>query len=498
MLFKLMFVLLGLHASAQEKPQRLKYTPPASPKWAMIGIRAQAQDFKLPSLYTDTCNCGESSSPKNMGLGLSVYGNLTDNLSITGDVLLSKGTISRKELGQYDNKELMFSVIRADLNYQFFDSKAQARPYGYVGVNWAQRRGGNFISVPVGLGVRYMFKNNKGMATLQAGYGIGTTEQLRNSVMYSAGIYIKMKGKKGAVADKAKDLDSDLDGVVDDKDKCPTVPGEISNYGCPINDRDRDGIVDSVDNCPDIPGIVKNNGCPLNDSDGDGVLDNFDKCPTVAGPVSNEGCPLQDKDKDGIQDNIDNCPDKPGPISNGGCPLEDRDKDGIMDNLDLCPDIPGLSTNYGCPISELVAAIRNPDGALFNAARPLLKNSRIDGLKTSNEDTVAYIIYFEFDRFDLVQNSYDILNDAIQYLRAHPEYDVSLVGHTDLEGNVPYNLRLSENRVVTSKNYLLSYNIDPRRISTSYFGKSKPYLVTRDESLAWMNRRVEIYLVRRK
>ena len=31
------------------------------------------------------------------------------------------------------------------------------------------------------------------------------------------------------------------------------------------------------------------NGCP--DTDGDGTMDSKDKCPSVAGPVSNSGCP---------------------------------------------------------------------------------------------------------------------------------------------------------------------------------------------------------------
>jgi hypothetical protein len=494
-------ILISNSASAQERDAKLKYQAPVNSKWSMGGIRANVQDFSVTSLYTDTCNCAESKNINNKGIGFGIYRNVNENLAFSADVSLSRGTISRKEPGLYDDRQLVFSNVRGDVYYHFLDNNMQARPYAFAGLNWGQRRGDNFVSVPVGLGARYMFKKNRGMINLQAGYALGATQQLRNSIMYSTGLYFNLSKKTKASSSKPaqnlQNIDSDLDGVVDAKDKCPTVPGPIENIGCPIDDKDRDGIIDSKDKCPDVPGVISNDGCPLVDTDGDGVLDKFDNCPTVVGPVTNNGCPIKDMDKDGIADDVDRCPDVPGPVTNSGCPISDKDKDGIPDHLDLCPDQPGLSSNYGCPGSEPVVVSRDTDGRMFNAARPLLKNGRNDGLKTVNGDTVAYIIYFEFDRYNLVQNSFDILNDALRYLKAHPDYDVYLYGHTDLEGDAPYNMRLSENRVKGAKNFLLSYNISESRITTNFFGKSKPYIPTYDKELAWMNRRVEIYLVKR-
>ena len=58
-------------------------------------------------------------------------------------------------------------------------------------------------------------------------------------------------------------------------------------------DSDGDGVVDCKDKCPDTPkGVaVDPNGCPL-DTDGDGVYDYLDKCPgTLKGvPVNVDGC----------------------------------------------------------------------------------------------------------------------------------------------------------------------------------------------------------------
>lgn len=91
-------------------------------------------------------------------------------------------------------------------------------------------------------------------------------------------------------------MDSDGDGVTDDKDKCPGTPKGVTvdADGCPL-DSDGDGVPDYKDKCPDTPRGVKvdENGCPA-DSDGDGVPDYKDKCPgTPAGArVDANGCEI--------------------------------------------------------------------------------------------------------------------------------------------------------------------------------------------------------------
>ncbi len=100
--------------------------------------------------------------------------------------------------------------------------------------------------------------------------------------------------------------DRDLDGVLDDEDACPDVPGvrtdDPKTNGCPPpKDRDGDGIIDDEDACPDEPGVrtedPKTNGCPPpKDRDGDGILDVDDACPDVPGPANEDkrkhGCPV--------------------------------------------------------------------------------------------------------------------------------------------------------------------------------------------------------------
>ncbi len=85
--------------------------------------------------------------------------------------------------------------------------------------------------------------------------------------------------------------DTDKDGLIDDADQCPNLPGSIQNNGCPdqSKDSDKDGVPDELDQCVYLKGSIETGGCP--DSDGDGLLDNLDKCPHLKGTKAANGCP---------------------------------------------------------------------------------------------------------------------------------------------------------------------------------------------------------------
>ncbi len=92
----------------------------------------------------------------------------------------------------------------------------------------------------------------------------------------------------------AMELDSDGDGVLDNRDKCPGTPKgvKVDDDGCPL-DADGDGVPDYLDKCPGTPKGVKVDavGCPL-DTDKDGVYDYLDKCPgtPMGATVDARGC----------------------------------------------------------------------------------------------------------------------------------------------------------------------------------------------------------------
>jgi hypothetical protein len=125
-------------------------------------------------------------------------------------------------------------------------------------------------------------------------------------------------------------------------------------------DSDNDGIRDQIDACPTIPGVAPD-GCPV-DVDGDGIANAADACPFVVG-VAPTGCPADpDADKDGVPVPVDKCPAQAGTAADG-CP--DTDADGISDRVDACLKVKGDKAN-GCP-SEIGATF--PDLWLFVGRR---------------------------------------------------------------------------------------------------------------------------------
>lgn len=129
------------------------------------------------------------------------------------------------------------------------------------------------------------------------------------------------------------------------------------------SDSDGDGVIDSKDRCPDRPGLLPE-GCPPRDSDGDGILDHEDPCAGEAGPMATRGCPDRDSDRDGVVDRHDTCAEIAGHARFGGCPMPDSDQDGVADPDDRCADKAevwnGKRDADGCPDAGKAVVILQP------------------------------------------------------------------------------------------------------------------------------------------
>ena len=71
-----------------------------------------------------------------------------------------------------------------------------------------------------------------------------------------------------------------------------------------------------------------------------------------------------------------------------------------------------------------------------------------------------------------------------------------MAGHTDDMGSDDYNLKLSKARVESVKAYLVSKGVDGERITTSFYGESKPLYDNSSLGGKIRNRRVEMEFVK--
>jgi len=285
--------------------------------------------------------------------------------------------------------------------------------------------------------------------------------------------------------------DMDKDGIFDDVDACPTVPGKPNSdpkkHGCPDLDRDNDGILNDVDACPDEPGKAstdpKKNGCPVRDTDKDGIFDDVDACPKEPGVASDDpkkhGCPFLDKDGDGVADDVDACPDIPGVATDdpktNGCP-PDTDGDGFRDDVDACPREKGVDnkdpSKRGCP--RLVVF-------------------------TDSEVKILEQVQFDFGKATIRAASDELLNEVAGVLKDHLEVlKLEVQGHTDIVGSAQYNKKLSEDRAKSVMSALVKRGIDQSRLTATGYGFDRPIGDNKTPDGRQTNRRVQFIVTEKK
>ncbi|MDO1451647.1 OmpA family protein [Rhodocytophaga aerolata] len=102
---------------------------------------------------------------------------------------------------------------------------------------------------------------------------------------------------------------------------------------------------------------------------------------------------------------------------------------------------------------------------------------------------------FAFGKYELLENSFSILDELAAYLKEQPQINVQISGHTDNIGKQADNLLLSEKRAKAVMSYLLSKGVSAGRISYKGLGESKPKESNQTEEGRGINRRVEIEMI---
>ena len=269
-------------------------------------------------------------------------------------------------------------------------------------------------------------------------------------------------------------VDTDLDGLMDPDDACPTEPEDKDEFedsdGCPDADNDKDGVPDVRDGvvgaggfgaCLNEPedqdGFEDEDGCPDPDNDQDGVPDTSDGAVEANGFG---GCRDQAEDKDGWEDA-------------DGCPDPDNDNDGLLDGDDTCPNEPENVNNYkdedGCP------------DIVFNCT----------------EFKMPEKIFFRTGSHRIQPQSLPLLDVVAETIIAHPEAALTEIqGHTDRRGGRRYNRRLSDRRAHSVREYLIGKGVDASRLQSKGYGPDQPLEEGQDGPEYYdQNRRVQFIVL---
>ena len=105
-------------------------------------------------------------------------------------------------------------------------------------------------------------------------------------------------------------------------------------------------------------------------------------------------------------------------------------------------------------------------------------------------------VFFYKGRAMLQSSSYAELDKLVDMLKENPTMEIELEGHTDNQGDADLNQKLSEDRVLAVKDYLVNKGIDKSRIMGRGWGGEKPIASNDSELTRRLNRRVEFKILR--
>ena len=292
--------------------------------------------------------------------------------------------------------------------------------------------------------------------------------------------------------------DSDNDGILDKVDSCKEIPEDKDGFedddGCPEPDNDRDEVLDLEDRCPlvpeDIDGFQDDDGCPDEDNDGDGFPDKSDKCPNEPENINQwldtDGCPdeIPDTDGDGVKDPDDKCPQEPEDVDgfqdDDACPDPDNDNDRIPDVNDKCPMDPEVYNQFededGCPDQK--------------DDKPVLVKV------TKKKIEILEKVFFKTNKAVIKPESFEVLNQVAEVLVRYTYIKrLRVEGHTDDKGRDAYNLKLSQARADSVREYLINQGVEEERLEAVGYGETTPIDDNKTKEGRANNRRVEFTIV---
>ena len=138
----------------------------------------------------------------------------------------------------------------------------------------------------------------------------------------------------------------------------------------------------------------------------------------------------------------------------------DSDKDGVVDIKDKCPATPENTTvdSDGCPDFK----------------------GKLQG------------VYFETSSAKLTENSEAILDEAAAELKRYPDLEIEVQAFTDSRGSDALNLKISEDRAKSVRNYLINKGVSAEKLTAKGYGEANPIATNDTAEGRAKNRRVEL------
>ena len=309
----------------------------------------------------------------------------------------------------------------------------------------------------------------------------------------------------------AKNSDTDGDGLRDGEEinKYKTSPLKADTDGDSLRDGDEIFIYKTNPNSSDSDDdgltdgeeVLTYHTDPLKtDTDGDGLSDGDEVRKYRTDPLK------VDTDGDGLSDYDEIMKYHTDPIKS------DTDGDGLNDGDEILKyhTDPLKTDTDGDGLSDFDEAIKyhsDPlkkdtdngsvdDGTeVARGTNPLDPSDDVPKKPTFSVEVGQKIVLegvvFKSGKADISPQSEAILEKAFNTMKAFPEIQVEIQGHTDDKGKRDKNLKLSQDRADAVKAFMVRKGIEPDRIITKGYGPDRPLVLNTTSEGRQTNRRIE-------
>ena len=101
------------------------------------------------------------------------------------------------------------------------------------------------------------------------------------------------------------------------------------------------------------------------------------------------------------------------------------------------------------------------------------------------------VVNFEVDKAVIPDANKALLDRAVKLMEQVPDMKLMIIGHTDKTADAAYNMKLSEERAESMKDYLVAQGVDPTKLMTKGMGETDPIAENATEQGRFRNRRIE-------
>lgn len=145
--------------------------------------------------------------------------------------------------------------------------------------------------------------------------------------------------------------------------------------------------------------------------------------------------------------------------------ISDKDGSFVFEDLDSDTKYTVKTTKEG--YSEVVVNTQTKDNELINVEVSLEKLEDLIVLEEGIKKIKLNMIFFNFDKSNIRADAATELNKLVAVMQENPAMIIKIESHTDSRGNAAYNKYLSDRRAKSTRDYIISKGIDPKRIESA-------------------------------